>query len=223
MIYIERGPAPADYLDLATAASRKLSDFLDRAEELAQQRVPFEARVWKRAKPELLKRFHDKCAYCESVLSTVGVVDIEQYRPKSIYPHLAYEWDNLLVACRACNFAKGDRFPLYSDQDPLLLDPCKDRPEQHLVFGADGKVVSDTVRGQGTILGQIQHLKENYQDWRVARQSRERTRRLCRDWCELERFLLPGAPYQALAKKLIADRVTSSMRRDIASLLRRPA
>ena len=61
---------------------------------------------------------------------------------------------------------KGDRFPLEDEttrasleagpeelarENPLLLDPCRDEPSEHLVFLDDGTVVSDTPRGQATI------------------------------------------------------------------------
>lgn len=70
------------------------------------------------------------------------------------YYWLAYDWQNLLPACDDCNtiirrddgyVGKGTRFPLadeelrawgpdddLSAEQPLLLNPCMDRPEQHL-------------------------------------------------------------------------------------------
>jgi uncharacterized protein (TIGR02646 family) len=90
------------------------------------------------------------------------------------YWWLAMEWNNLLPSCIDCNriraqdgvkTGKGNRFPLeheskrafrpkdkLSDESPMLLDPCVDRPEEHLVFEeSSGLVVSDTKRGQTTI------------------------------------------------------------------------
>ncbi|HEX3526539.1 MAG TPA: AAA family ATPase [Thermoanaerobaculia bacterium] len=89
------------------------------------------------------------------------------------YWWLAMVWENLLASCADCNrvrdhdgikSGKANRFPLedevarafdpaddLSREAPLLLDPCTDFPEDHLVFGAEGTVVSDTKRGQTTI------------------------------------------------------------------------
>lgn len=94
------------------------------------------------------------------------------------YWWLATEWDNLLLACPDCNrvrshtndvsgrslSGKANRFPLidestraFGPQDnlererPLLLDPCHDDPNEHLIFDWDGSVASDTPRGQTTI------------------------------------------------------------------------
>ncbi len=164
MIHLERGPAPPDYMYRASAALQKLAAFFRReAEARSQESPPFDSAVWRPAKALLLERFHGKCAYCESPLVDSIHADVENYRPKSRYWWLAYDWDNLLVACHACNTAKANRFPLQDEsarateardvesEEPLLLNPCQDRPEEHLVFGEDGNVYSDTARGQATI------------------------------------------------------------------------
>lgn len=89
------------------------------------------------------------------------------------YWWLAMVWENLLASCSDCNrvrdhdgikSGKANRFPLedegarafhptddLSREVPLLLDPCTDFPEEHLVFEEQGTVVSDTKRGQTTI------------------------------------------------------------------------
>jgi uncharacterized protein (TIGR02646 family) len=89
------------------------------------------------------------------------------------YWWLAMVWENLLSSCADCNrvrlqegvrTGKANRFPLMdetkraftpdadiSKEEPLLLDPCNDHPEEHLVFDETGRVVSDTDRGNVTI------------------------------------------------------------------------
>jgi len=101
-----------------------------------------------------------------------GVVGNEgQYYPH-LYYWLANAWDNLLLACTICDRTrfqegykvdKGSRFPLEDEaqraqqpgeesrEKPLLLDPCVDFPEEHLVFDGLGNVYSSTPRGQTTI------------------------------------------------------------------------
>ncbi len=95
---------------------------------------------------------------------------------KTGYWWLASEWTNLYAVCIDCGrvrdqdvvgervrSGKGDRFPLAdeacratapgqeAEEEPLLLDPCVDDPEEHLVFTDDGLVVSETPRGRTTI------------------------------------------------------------------------
>jgi uncharacterized protein (TIGR02646 family) len=89
-------------------------------------------------KQALRQMFHDKCAYCESKITHVDYPHIEHYRPKRQYPHLTFQWENLLLACGICNGTayKGGRFPVQDDDDnkPLLLNPCDDDPNQHICF-----------------------------------------------------------------------------------------
>jgi len=147
----------------------------------AQQRFDFKTYREPEVRAALVDLFHGKCAYCESRFGSVTPGDVEQYRPKASvaessghpgYWWLASDWDNLLIACPDCNrvrihagerAGKANRFPLVdeamrawtpgkeSGEQPLLLDPCRDEPEEHLVFDASGQVVSDTARGQTTI------------------------------------------------------------------------
>ena len=80
------------------------------------------------------------------------------------YWWLAADWTNLLPTCVDCHRAKGNRFPVggarakpmtvgkeLRKEQPMLLDPCLDRPERHLLFTEDGVVQSNTPRGRTTI------------------------------------------------------------------------
>jgi hypothetical protein len=87
-------------------------------------------------------------------LVTVGGV------PHPGYYWLAYEWRNLMPACQRCNtHGKRNFFPVgnvhvadraaVTDLDeldrieqPLLLNPFKDEPSQHLIFGRWGTVAA---------------------------------------------------------------------------------
>jgi uncharacterized protein (TIGR02646 family) len=133
----------------------------------------FDERVWREVKPRLLERFHGKCAFCESRIVDVSFGDIEHFRPKSLvsedadhpgYYWCAYDLSNLLPTCQLCNqhSAKRGRFPIagqraYSPSDdllkeePLLLNPYMDDPENHLMFAEDGFCRGATERGRVTI------------------------------------------------------------------------
>ncbi len=139
-------------------------------EKRAQRRFDFSKHIgWLRkiVTGPLLELFHGKCAFCESRVGATARPDLEQFRPKGgsvglegerspdHYWWLAFDWQNLYPACPACNRTKGGRFPVRGDRSPLeatwdelrsenalLLDPCVDRPEEHLVFAADGAVAA---------------------------------------------------------------------------------
>ena len=40
---------------------------------------------------------------------------IDHFRPRSKFPHLTYDWLNLVYACERCNKAKADRWPEHDD------------------------------------------------------------------------------------------------------------
>ena len=165
---------------------RKAEDFFQYSEgERGQRRFHFNAVFSNRnIKYSLIELFHGKCAYCESKISHTASSDLEHYRPKSSvlespshsgYWWLANEWENLLIACQACNrgssYSKGgstgkrNRFPLQNESKrafsptdslskevPLILNPCLDEPEFHLIYTDDGMVVSNTEEGKTSIL-----------------------------------------------------------------------
>lgn len=135
-------------------------------------------KLWMDLKPLLRTIFRGKCAYCESNVMATGSGDIEMYRPKSIYPHLAYEWHNLLFSCAICNQRfKMDLFPLegekgeplsggrgakvrprrgeyrldISQERPLLLHPYFDQPEEHISFTEHDGVFATGLSERGRV------------------------------------------------------------------------
>lgn len=123
--------------------------------------------------------FSNKCAFCESPLGGVTAGDFHHFRPKQgavdprtgetsrrHYWWLAYEWENLYLACVRCSRSAGTRFPVDADrarsgakgaellkEHPLLLDPCAaaDDPAESLLFQLDGTVEAGDPRGAQTI------------------------------------------------------------------------
>jgi energy-coupling factor transporter ATP-binding protein EcfA2 len=80
------------------------------------------------------------------------------------YWWLAYEWQNVYLACGDCHFAQGSKFPvankrvrvgarkrLNDREHPLLVDPFEDDPEAIFIYLDSGEVVAQDGRGQVTI------------------------------------------------------------------------
>lgn len=173
------------------------------------------------------------------------------------YYWLAADWSNLLPSCIDCNrkreqevddeprrqLGKGNRFPLddecqraqrpgeESDELPLLLDPCRDDPEEHLEFVEAGVVraalLSGTPsrRGEHTIdvvgLGRLRlqrkraaHLvrvdamitryREAVEDFDESPNSARCATRLARETSELKRMMDTDAEYSLMAQQRIA-------------------
>jgi 5-methylcytosine-specific restriction endonuclease McrA len=173
MIHVERTPLPQNpALRRQTVMQllRARAHFTKPQSERLSQRFRFEAHFDPLFKGALLDVFHHKCAYCERRFIHT---EVDHYRPTSGvldnpdhpgYWWLAAEWNNLLLACQTCSHRKRNRFPLEQEKHralnetddlaaemPLLLDPCTDFPEEHLVFDDFGGVGSTTLRGQTTI------------------------------------------------------------------------
>lgn len=191
MIFINRTsyPVPSPLLSRRVEEARaRILEVLGTASKahLDQLSFRFESGIWISLRPALAELFNNKCAYCESAAAT-GPLDIEHFRPKQgaldlegvkvdhlHYAWLAYDWDNLLLACSACNrmrrtkdgmFGKGSRFPTAdaraapgasvgecrNGEKGTLVDPCFDMPSTHMSFTRDGKCIPKTDRGAMTI------------------------------------------------------------------------
>ena len=120
---------------------------------------------------------HGKCCFCERKVGNDG--DVEHFRPKQAYRQekgkplqrpgyywLAYEWDNLYLACTACNQRhKENLFPLINPEEratshhdnikkekQIFIDPGKEDPETFIEFRGEFPVGFDEEgRGHNTI------------------------------------------------------------------------
>lgn len=131
---------------------------------------------------------NNKCCYCETK-STRSNIDVEHFRPKtafssdykgvSKYPGyfwLAYDWNNLFLACQVCNqIFKNDFFPIeventraqtnncdIKDEVPLFIHPSIDEPEIEIKY-RESVPFGITEKGKKTIaylgFGSVEHGK----------------------------------------------------------------
>ena len=175
MIFVDREKVPAPevlslkYVENVLEITRRF--YRLPPEHRAQRRFALGEHIGllKQAGEELVELFAGKCAFCESRVDT-GHWQAEQLRPKAgsigldgepspdHYWWIALDWRNLYLTCANCNRTRGSRFPVRGERAPLeadwsvlreenalLLDPCLDRPEKHLVFSADGSVAATHV------------------------------------------------------------------------------
>ena len=180
MIHIERRERPARLKNpLARAHDAAAEFFASKAGHSGHIRFHFDPFLTDALKP-LGELFHGKCAFCEtsrdSRFETTAPMQVAHFRPPqncvdqkgSHFPRhygwLIAEWSNLYHACGHCLAAKRNRFPIAGDrvpfgagpeelaaEGPLLLDPCQDNPEEHLVYTDDAKITSGTRRGRVSI------------------------------------------------------------------------
>lgn len=165
MIKIDKShDAPATLQNLATDALQKLHDIHAAGKHICTKDFDTDIYGAQDVRNQLELDQHGKCAYCESLCKATSYLQVEHFRPKSRYYWLAYDWDNLLLACQVCNQQyKGIHFPLADEQrratadqpdisteEPLLLNPNTDNPAEHLAFVA-ATMVHRTEKGRNTI------------------------------------------------------------------------
>ena len=147
----------------AAAAHRKAFTADQTGHRLGQKKFYFNRDIYAADDVRLALRTDqaDKCAFCEAKIMHVTSGDVEHFRPKSAfrqvrhdpltypgYYWLAYEWNNLLLACSNCNSRyKGNLFPLVDpkkrcrphrgklcDELPLFVHPAETDPAPHIEF-----------------------------------------------------------------------------------------
>lgn len=162
-------------------ARKRMEDFYSRDQTSRSQEKyykPFEPELRNRFLDALRNLFNGKCAYCESFIPLeLTRSEYDHFRPKSgarglekefsndHYWWLTYEWDNLYYSCANCNQYKSTWFPVEGNRVPigtphriiinteksLLIDPCYDKPEDHLTYNEQGEISFLTAKGQTTI------------------------------------------------------------------------
>jgi uncharacterized protein (TIGR02646 family) len=129
-----------------------------------EKKFSFNSNIYahKDVKTALIRSQHGKCCFCEQIIHEEG--DVEHFRPKGAYKQelrkpleypgyywLAYEWDNLYLACTACNQRhKENLFPLINPEDratshhdnikiekPIFINPGKEDPENFIQFNGE--------------------------------------------------------------------------------------
>lgn len=168
---IERVPLSADTMDFlwkrrlrVVAAGEKAAPSSQReeAQDRRQAQYAEAQRLWggsykdNKAFDEVRKVLredmapgHGYCMYCEYSPGST----IDHFWPMEKDPTRAFAWDNYLWSCSPCNSDfKGTQFPLDKSGRPLLVNPTRDDPREHLQFTPhDGKLVGCTPKGEKTI------------------------------------------------------------------------
>ena len=92
--------------------------------------------VWGRLKDTIAEMSHRKCVYCEGPINAPRAAHVEHFKPKALFPTLAFEWTNYFLGCPGCNGAKGDKWPKRGE----YVRPDRGNPSRHFVFVEDGTV-----------------------------------------------------------------------------------
>lgn len=105
---------------------------------ISQQRAREEWNKYRRSvksKPvvEALKAatgVRQRCLYCCDSRSA----DVDHFTPIGVDFTKAFKWTNFIWVCPECNRRKGKQFPLDSTGAPLIIDPTRIDPWDHLIL-----------------------------------------------------------------------------------------
>lgn len=95
-------------------------------------------RQYERYRPWLRDEFVFRCVYClkrEQWGTIRRTYDIDHFRPQTLRPELALDYDNLLYACASCNSAKGQA---------STPDPCECMLDGDVIVREDGSIEART-------------------------------------------------------------------------------
>jgi hypothetical protein len=148
---------------------------------------------------------------------------------------LAYNWDNMLLACEVCNSGnKKDQFPIVNGSQPkenrrspcsqndtdanALINPCVDDPEEFFIFSDEWVVCLDHQRAliTRTVLGLnrealVDSRKEQLIRVKVAAQALKMAQEnhneaaLKRFAYQIKSMISPSAPYIAMTRSKLKD------------------
>lgn len=197
MIKIDKGEAPKILVTKGEMLTESLqSEFDMHMVEYSNGALKFEFTITYRSdevQEALIKCQFNKCCFSEAKF--VGdYPNVEHFRPKgrideiepksSSYPGyywLAYKWSNLFLCKQLINISyKRNFFPLVKDtirtrshhddlenEIPLLVDPSKDEPRNHIYFHLDVPIHKDE-KGKAT----IEYLGLKHPHFKEARETK---------------------------------------------------
>lgn len=136
MIRVEKQSAPQVLIDNASTWTQELLDLI--AKHGGYDKVPKslkDSAVNKYRHPDIQAAVGEmtkgKCVFCESIINETTYLNIEHFKPKSKFPDLTFDWNNLFPSCLMCNNGKDKDV----DGHPAdLVNPLAEDPEQYFTY-----------------------------------------------------------------------------------------
>ncbi|MER7036202.1 HNH endonuclease [Streptomyces albidoflavus] len=153
MIQVQRIGLPQQLTELAAEQTEAITRVtLDERYKLARELWSHSTNRRKLVTPlrQLLRQMaHGNrcCMYCCSDLST----DVDHFEPVVENPLRTFDWLNHLLACTECNSKKNDKWELFEDGEPKLIDPTREDPFEHLYLSlTTGRYEGLTEKGKSS-------------------------------------------------------------------------
>ena len=89
--------------------SRTYQLALERQERIEERNQFYSSPEWRQVRTQVIKEHGSICSECGIKIKNRLDVTVDHIQPRSKYPELALNIENLRVLCRSCNSQKGDR------------------------------------------------------------------------------------------------------------------
>ena len=110
-VYMEHKPL-AKNLDCIKRLTKKEEKRLKKKEKKKKQNSSksfYKSREWLELRYRVLRFYQAKCMCCGRTPHEHGiVVNVDHIKPRSKYPELELDFDNMQILCRACNCGKSN-------------------------------------------------------------------------------------------------------------------
>ncbi|MBL0159934.1 MAG: hypothetical protein IPP47_23020 [Bryobacterales bacterium] len=118
--------------------------FIAYAPQCLKSKGAYSSNRWGKYKKPIAEISHWQCAYCECTMNSERVCQVEHFKPKSLFPLSAYDWDNSFDA-------NGDVVGIRTDASQTITDFELKRK----LLNDDRRLVISTVEQQLIIIAEI--------------------------------------------------------------------
>ena len=126
-------------------------------------------------KEQLVKDFRDLCGYCGKNRNYFfDNFQIDHFRPKSKYPDLKNDYNNLVLSCPICNINKSDDWPtndknVYHNDSIGYVDPASKEFDEVFYRDEDGNIFSNYDYGKYMITKLKFDIRPIKELWKLER------------------------------------------------------
>ena len=146
-------------------------------EDVPRRSSPRGAGKYRAYKRQLREDFGKKCGYCDDPDVYVGGQSgshIDHFAPKSRFPRLENDYENLVYACPFCNRAKSDKWVgddpnVPNDGVSGFVDPCGPDLDEHVGRSQGGAIIGLTPLGHYLVDNLNLRLARHQYIWQVGR------------------------------------------------------
>ena len=86
---------------------RKIKAAKKRKLAVAKSANFFESPEWRDVRYKALLKHGRRCGCCGATPETGAILQVDHVKPRSKFPHLALDINNLQILCKDCNMGKG--------------------------------------------------------------------------------------------------------------------